>query len=57
MPSTSYRMPQWSDAEGEEAQTIENEWICVTLVTPLQFPQNLWRKNKFKPKLKAVPCI
>lgn len=34
----SYRMPHWSDEEGEEEDTVENEWICVSLLTPLLLP-------------------
>ena len=34
MKSKSYRMPKWSDAEGEEEHAVENEWIYVTLLTP-----------------------
>ena len=35
-----YRMPVWSDVEGEEERAMENEWISITLLTPLIFPQN-----------------
>lgn len=36
----SYRMPEWSDVDGEEEQILENQWICVTLLTPLELPPN-----------------
>lgn len=35
----SYRMPKWSYVEGEEENVIENEWICVTFLSPLIMPQ------------------
>ncbi|XP_032690600.1 uncharacterized protein LOC116853586 isoform X1 [Odontomachus brunneus] len=34
-----YRMPKWSGVEGQEENIIENEWICVSLLTPLIIPQ------------------
>lgn len=33
-----YRMPRWVGAEGEEENTICDEFICVALLTPLRFP-------------------
>lgn len=30
-----YKMPKWSSKEGQEENVIENEWICVSLLTPL----------------------
>lgn len=35
-----YRIPQWSDVEGEEELTVGNEWICVSFLTPLVLPHN-----------------
>lgn len=35
----SYRMPKWSGIQGQEECTVENEWTCVTLLTPLVLPQ------------------
>ena len=38
--SKCYRMPVWSDVEGEEERVVNDEWLCATLLTPLVFPQN-----------------
>ena len=35
-----YRMPAWSDAEGEEENIIKNEWICISLLTLLVIPNH-----------------
>ncbi|XP_071580866.1 uncharacterized protein [Temnothorax nylanderi] len=35
-----YRMPKWSGVEGQEECVLANEWICVSLLTPLIVPQN-----------------
>ena len=37
----SYRMPKWSNVEGEEEEVIENEWVCVTFLSSLALPGNL----------------
>ena len=33
-------MPKWSGVEGEEELVVKNEWICVSLLSPLQLPNN-----------------
>lgn len=33
-----YCMPRWSSVEGEEVNTVHDEFICVSLLTPLKFP-------------------
>lgn len=38
--SKIYRMPKWSSVEGKEEEIIENQWICVTLLTPTVWPEN-----------------
>lgn len=37
--SKMYKMPKWSAQEGQEERVLENEWICVSLITPLVLPQ------------------
>lgn len=34
-----YRMPKRNGNEGEEECVLQNEYICVILLTPLQFPE------------------
>lgn len=35
-----YRIPKWQCREGQEERIIENEWICVTRLTPVSLPRN-----------------
>ncbi|XP_043474343.1 uncharacterized protein LOC122506302 isoform X1 [Leptopilina heterotoma] len=36
-----YRMPKWSDVEGEEEHAIPNHWICASLLSPFTLPENM----------------
>lgn len=38
--SKVYRMPQWSSSEGKEEQVVENQWICVKLISQIIHPEN-----------------
>ena len=35
-----YRMPYWSDVEGEEEHALDDEWICVSLLSGPELPDN-----------------
>lgn len=37
--SKMYKMPKWSTQEGQEEHVLQNEWICVSLITPFVLPQ------------------
>lgn len=37
----SYRIPKWSDVEGEEEVAVAHEWICVTFLTSFGLPTNV----------------
>ena len=38
--SKAYMIPKWSEVEGEEELVVPNEYICVSLLSPLQLPNN-----------------
>ncbi|CAH0551707.1 unnamed protein product [Brassicogethes aeneus] len=34
-----YFMPKWSSVEGEEENVVQNQYVCVTFITPVEFPR------------------